>query len=139
MYETYHVDGDIAESHVLGDSDVAREASETYKIQAWSWPEVQDGLERAATDLKSHTRGIGRVLKPGPLMNAVVLWFIKQPLDVQIEIAQKGKKGLEWLKQTDGLRNLNDLNIDDADANDTTPIHGREVARKKKATHRRRA
>jgi hypothetical protein len=95
--------------------DMAREAKETYKIQAWSWPEVQDGLEGAATRLKGHTRDIGRALKPGPLLNAIILWFLKQPEQEQIRIARQGKMGLEWLKTSDEPRNLNDLNIDEFD------------------------
>ena len=108
-------------------TEMAREAKETYKIQAWSWPEIQDGLEGAATHLKGHTRDIGRALKPGPLMNAVVLWFLKQSEDDQIRIARAGKLGLEWLKKTDTPRNLDDLNIDELDGHDTT--HGRVVGK----------
>jgi hypothetical protein len=114
---------------------MAREAKELYKIQAWSWPEIQEGLHGASTKLRKHTRGIGRALQPGPLLNALILWYLKQPEDEQIRIARSGKQGLEWLKETDNPRDLADLNIDNLGELGRT--HGRVTGQKERSPRRK--
>jgi hypothetical protein len=112
---------------------MAREASQDDKLQAWSWPELLEGIQHAATELRRPTRGIGRALSHGPLMNAVVLWFLKQPPERQAEIAKSGKRGLEWLKQSDIPRNLDDPKLDEVMRSDKTAAQAKELERGKNA------
>jgi hypothetical protein len=113
-------------------ASMAREASESDKIQAWSWPEILEGIQHAATRLRRPTRGIGRALSHGPLMNAIILWFLKQPEHRQIEIARSGKLGLEWLKQSNEPRKLEDLRLDELEKTNKTDAGARELTKKSK-------
>ena len=80
-------------------ASMAREASELDKIEAWSWPEILEGIQHAATRLRRPTRGIGRALSHGP-DEPRSSSGLKQPEHRQIEIARSGKLGLERLKQS---------------------------------------
>lgn len=71
------------------------------KIQTPSIPEVKHGIANAAMRLERKVKFNGRKLRPGPLMNAVFLWYLTQPEDVQEAIARKYVGKLEGILSAD--------------------------------------
>jgi hypothetical protein len=93
-----------------------RSASDNYRIQSPSFPEIQRAFERAAIDLVQPTEDIGRKLKTGPLLQSVVLWFLVRCSDQErIDIARDGKEMLEAIKAADDEVDLSTFGIGDAE------------------------
>lgn len=80
---------------------MARKLTATNKIQALSIPEIQHGLVKAALDLESKVKFRRNKLKPGPLMNAIALWFLTRTPGAQEEIAREFIAKLEGILESD--------------------------------------
>src|SRR5208283_612602 len=74
-----------------------REPSENEKLQAPSIPEIKDGLITETVRLARLVKFRGRKLRPGPLINAVLLHFLKMPAEERARIAQVGVAAYEAL------------------------------------------
>lgn len=79
-----------------------RNLTAKYRLNGHSIPEVTSGLEGACAELNSILRFNGRKLKPGPLLNAIVLQFINMSGEQQREFAKTGLRRLEALLEQDG-------------------------------------
>lgn len=74
---------------------VMRQLGKARRLQADSDPEVVRDFARAAIDLEGVLRFNGRVLKPGPLLNALAVWWLSRDEAERLEIAREGLTLLE--------------------------------------------
>lgn len=94
-------------------SDMSRKVSEEDKLQGNSLPEIRRAWEQATIDLKDEVRDLVRSLRPGNLLNAMVLWCLTQPPERRIEIARWGLRAFEGLKARDEPINLTKTSRED--------------------------
>jgi hypothetical protein len=76
----------------------AQKPTHEFRLQTPSIPELQQGLVMAR--MRLNVRGVKhrtRKLKDGPLLNALVAWFIAQPSEHQEQIAREGVRLFEGL------------------------------------------
>lgn len=78
-----------------------RKLDENEKIQVASIPEIKDGMTNVATRISRKVKFSNRKLRPGPLMNAVFVWFLTRTEDVQEEIAREYVAKLEAILEAD--------------------------------------
>ena len=71
------------------------------RLQSDSLAEVTMGFEQSVLDLSSQLRFQGRKLRPGPLLNAIVLWFNEQADEDKARIARIGLTRFEALLADD--------------------------------------
>ncbi len=70
--------------------------SHSSRIQTMSIPELVDGITLARMRLNRRAlKHHGRKLKDGPLINAIVAWFLSRPDDEQASIAADGLRRFE--------------------------------------------
>lgn len=80
---------------------MGRKLDDDDKIQMSSVPEIKDGMVATATRLSRKVRFKNRKLRPGPLMNAVFLWYLTRPEETQEEIAREFVGRLEGILEED--------------------------------------
>lgn len=80
---------------------MARKLVDSEKIQMPSVPEIKDGMASVATRLSRKVKFNQRKLRPGPLMNAVFLWYLTRPEETQEEIAREFIGTLEGILEKD--------------------------------------
>ena len=100
-----------------------REPSENEKLQAPSIPEIKDGLITETVRLARLVKFRGRKLRPGPLINAVLLHFLKMPAEERARIAQVGVAAYEALLGHDDLQTIET----DGDASSGTQTQRRSI------------
>jgi hypothetical protein len=72
-----------------------RRFGKTYRLQADSVPEVAGDFEKAVLRLAHDVRFQGRKLRPGPALNALVLWFVELPEAERERVARDAIRRLE--------------------------------------------
>lgn len=80
---------------------MSREPDMTNRIQFPSIPELKDGMTNTVNRLARKVKFRGRKLRPGPLMNALVLHYLTLPEEEQIAIAATSIERYESLLQSD--------------------------------------
>jgi hypothetical protein len=81
------------------------------RISAVTVKSVLGGMKRAALDLGP---ALGRDdLTHGPLLEAIAVWYLKQPEVEQLRIARLGLLGAARLKEPGVERALKDLRLDE--------------------------
>jgi hypothetical protein len=75
--------------------DGMRQLGKRRRLQADSDIEVVRSFNRCALDLEGDLQFNGRLLKPGPLLNALALWWVSRPEAERRDIAQDGLSRLE--------------------------------------------
>jgi hypothetical protein len=83
---------------------MSREPSTDHKIQFPSIAELKDGLAALTNRLARRLKFRGRKLKPGPVMNALLVHFMTLPEDEQARIIEGGLKRYEALLEYDTPR-----------------------------------
>jgi hypothetical protein len=79
-----------------------RPFNKNIRIYADSLTEIKRGLARAAERVTDEgERYAGHVVKPGNLLNALVVWFLKLPPDEQGRIAREGLASLQAVQDSD--------------------------------------
>lgn len=83
------------------------------KLGYLSWPEIVDGMQALADKVREDLEWASwdRTIEGSTIGNAVLLWYLKQPLDRQKRIARRGLAGMEWLKQRPEPRDLKGLDL----------------------------
>jgi hypothetical protein len=78
-----------------------RSLTSTHRLQALSVPEITDEIERLVMRYGREVKFQGRKLRPGPLLNAIVLHFIRLPEAEQAHIIAGAVRELEALLADD--------------------------------------
>lgn len=65
------------------------------RFQAESWPGIKDSFDHTTIDVGRSYRFQGRKLRPGPLLNALAVWFTKLDPSEQNRIAGEALHLLE--------------------------------------------
>jgi hypothetical protein len=76
---------------------MSREPSSDYKIQFPSIAELKDGLASLTNRIARRAKFRGRKMRPGPMMNALLVYFMTLPEDEQARIIEEGLKRYEAL------------------------------------------
>ncbi len=81
-----------------------QKSSHEYRLQTPSIPALADGLVIARMALNAlKIKHKGRKLKDGPLINALVAWYLSQSAEDQARIAREGLERFEALLKGDVL------------------------------------
>ncbi len=79
-----------------------RNFTKSHKLQADSLVEIKRGLIRASESLTdSGARYNTRPIKPGNLLNALVVWFLRQSPADQSRIAREGLASLQQIQDSE--------------------------------------
>lgn len=76
---------------------MSRDLTDSYKLQTPSIPEIKDAFDGAAKQIARGVAFRGRKLRPGPLLNAVVLHFLSLDEAERVRIAVENLAILETL------------------------------------------
>jgi hypothetical protein len=74
-----------------------RSLSSNHRLQGFSLPEVVGDFEQESIRLSRSMTVNGRRLKPGPLINALVIEFLSLPADSRTVMAARGLAKLEHM------------------------------------------
>lgn len=80
---------------------MSRDPSDSYKIQAQSIPELKDGFDAISKRIAREIQFRGRKLRTGPLLNAVVVHYLRLSEEEQMRIAREGLAVYESLLDLD--------------------------------------
>lgn len=82
-----------------------RSFTSTYRLQGLSVPEIAGEFEEATLRVGRRFQFNGKKLKPGPLLNAIVLWYLRLPEDERVRFSGEWIARLEEsLAETDEER-----------------------------------
>lgn len=74
---------------------MSRKLSPDFRIQAYSTEELVNEWESTATGLCQGRKLLGLKLKPGPLLDGIVLWFLEQGREDREQIVSEAVRLLE--------------------------------------------
>lgn len=83
-----------------------REPNAENRIQAPSIPEIKEGIVASAMRLGRSIKFRGRKLRPGPLINAVMLQFLTMPAADQERLAREYLARYEAILEHDDVQSL---------------------------------